>query len=244
MLWWQFLLLAIGSYLMGNINFAIIISRLKHRDIRTLGSGNPGTLNMSRNFGMGIGVLTLLLDMLKGALPTFLGYILYIDKYFVGTTLPINEIAMVGCGFFAVLGHIFPVFMRFKGGKGIATTIGVFMVCSPLVTAISGVLAIVFILITEMGAMGSFIATTPGAISTCYLVYKNYIEMQATNPLQIILVGATNLFIVAIIALTWIAHRQNIKRLLAGEEHPTNWMQMIREAKIKRKNKKNKEINK
>ena len=74
MLWWQFLLLAIGSYLMGNINFAIIISKLKKSDIRKLGSGNPGTLNMSRNFGLGIGVLTLVLDIVKGALPTFIGY--------------------------------------------------------------------------------------------------------------------------------------------------------------------------
>ncbi len=243
MLWWQFLLLAVGSYLIGNVNFAIIISKLKHRDIRKIGSGNPGTLNMSRNFGMGIGVLTLVLDILKGAIPTFVGYIIYMDKGFAGTELPISQIAMVGCGFFAVLGHIFPVFMRFKGGKGIATTIGVFMVCSPIVTASSGVIAIVFILITEIGAMGSFIATTPGAIATSYSVYKNYIENQPVNTLQIMLVAITNLFIIAIIVLTWVAHRQNIKRLLAGEEHPTNWMQMIREAKIKRKNKKNKTEN-
>ncbi|MBR6737971.1 MAG: glycerol-3-phosphate acyltransferase [Clostridia bacterium] len=244
MLWWQFLLLAIGSYLMGNVNFAIIISKLKKRDIRTLGSGNPGTLNMSRNFGMGIGVLTLVLDMLKGAIPTFVGYIIYKDMVFAGSTLPISEVVMVGCGFFAVLGHIFPVFMRFKGGKGIATTIGVFMVCSPLVTAISGVVAIAFILITEIGAMGSFIATTPGAIATSYSVYKYYVEAQVQSPLQITLVAVANVFIIAIIILTWIAHRQNIKRLITSEEHPTNWMQMIREAKIKRKNKKNKLENK
>ncbi len=238
MLWWQFLLLAIGSYLMGNVNFAIIISKLKKRDIRTLGSGNPGTLNMSRNFGLGIGVLTLLLDIVKGALPTFIGFIIYKDMYFLNTTLPINEVAKVGCGFFAVLGHIFPVFMKFKGGKGIATTIGVFFVCNPLVALISGALAIVFILITEVGAMGSFIATTPGAILACYSVYKNYFEGQAPTPLNYALIAVTNLFIVSIILLTWYAHRKNITRMLTDEEHPTNWLQMIRESKIKRKNKK------
>ena len=184
-LWWQFILLAIGSYFMGNINFAIIISKLKKRDIRTLGSGNPGTMNMSRNFGLKIGVLTLVLDMLKGAIPTFVAFIIYKDMYFVGTTLPINQIAMVGCGFFAVLGHIFPIFMRFKGGKGIATTIGVFFVCNPLVALISGILAIAFILITEVGAMGSFIATTPGAIVACYSVYKYYIEAQTLSVMKI-----------------------------------------------------------
>ncbi len=243
MLWWQFLLLAIGSYLMGNINFAIIISKLKKRDIRTLGSGNPGTLNMSRNFGLGIGVLTLLLDIVKGALPTFIGFIIYKDTYFVNTTLPINEVAKVGCGFFAVLGHIFPVFMKFKGGKGIATTIGVFLVCNPLVALVSGVLAIVFILITEVGAMGSFIATTPGAIVACYSVYTNYFEGQLPTPLNYVLIAITNLFIVSIILLTWYAHRKNITRMLTDEEHPTNWLQMIRESKIKRKNKKNKTEN-
>ena len=244
MLWWQFLLLAIGSYLMGNINFAIIISKLKKSDIRKLGSGNPGTLNMSRNFGLGIGVLTLVLDIIKGALPTFIGYIIYKDMYFVGTSLPINQIAMVGCGFFAVLGHIFPVFMKFKGGKGIATTIGVFAVCNPLVALISGALAIAFILITEIGAMGSFIATTPGAIVACYSVYKYYIQAQSITLLNSILAGITNLFIVSIILLTWYAHRKNINRMLTEEEHPTNWLQMIREAKIKRKNKQNKTENK
>lgn len=243
MLWWQFLLLAIGSYLMGNINFAIIISKIKKRDIRKLGSGNPGTLNMSRNFGLGIGVLTLVLDIVKGALPTFLGYIIYKDMYFVGTSLPINQIAKVGCGFFAVLGHIFPVFMKFKGGKGIATTIGVFAVCNPLVAVISGALAILFILITEIGAMGSFIATTPGAIVACYSVYKYYIQAQSITLLNSLLAAITNLFIVSIILLTWYAHRKNIARMLTDEEHPTNWLQMIRESKIKRKNKQNKTEN-
>lgn len=233
-LWWQFLLLAIGSYLMGNINFAILISKLKKRDIRTLGSGNPGTLNMSRNFGLKIGLLTLVLDILKGAIPTFVGFILYKDLLFLGTDLPISQVTMVGCGFFAVLGHIFPVFMKFKGGKGIATTIGVFCVCNPLVALISGALAIVFILITEIGAMGSFIATTPGAIFACYQAYKNYINVTpSTN--AVILAIVTNFFIVSIIILTWYAHRQNIKRMITDEEHPTNWLQMIRESIIKKK---------
>ena len=238
MLWWQFLLLAVGSYLIGNVNFAIIISKLKKRDIRTLGSGNPGTLNMSRNFGLKIGVLTLLLDILKGVIPTLVGYLIYNDTYFIGTTLSIEMVAKVGCGFFAVLGHVFPVFMKFKGGKGIATTIGVFAVCNPIIALISGALAIAFILFTEIGAMGSFIATTPGAIAMCYSVYQDYILARAVTVNNIILAAVTNLFALAIIVLTWYAHRKNIKRLLTEEEHPTNWRQIIRESRIKKKNKK------
>ena len=100
--WWQFLLLAIGSYLLGSVNFAVIISKLKHKDIRTAGSGNPGTLNMSRTFGLGIGVLTLLLDILKGAIPTLVAILVY-DKYcFEGTDLSVGMVIKVACGFFAV----------------------------------------------------------------------------------------------------------------------------------------------
>ncbi len=240
-LWWQFLLLAVFSYFMGNINFAIIISKLKKKDIRTLGSGNPGTLNMSRNFGLKIGLLTLVLDMLKGAIPTFLGFILYQNCFFEGTAIPVHMISKVACGFCAVLGHIFPVLMKFKGGKGIATTIGVFFVCNPLVGLISGVLAIVFILITEIGAMGSFIATTPGAFFTCYYIYKEFMKAQLVAGVnlsfQTTLTLISSVFVIGIIFLTWYAHRQNIKRMLVGEEHPTNWLQMLKEMKYKKKTK-------
>ncbi len=239
-LWWQFLILAILSYFVGNINFAVIISKIKKNDIRKIGSGNPGTLNMSRTFGLKIGVLVLVLDILKGVVPTLVGYLLYNGYYFNQTTLPISLIAKVLCGFFAVLGHVFPAFMKFKGGKGIATTIGVFAVCNIWVALISGVIAIGFILITEVGSMGSFIATTPGAIAACLAVYENYILANSITTGQIIAASITNFLIVGIIFLTWYAHRQNIKRLLAGEEHPTNWLQMLKEASIKKKAKKDK----
>ena len=236
--WWQFLLLAIGSYLLGSVNFAVIISKLKHKDIRTAGSGNPGTLNMSRTFGLGIGVLTLVLDMVKGAIPALVGWYLYVNYTFIGTELSVSMLTQVMCGFFAVLGHVFPIFMKFKGGKGIATTIGVFAVCNWKVALISGVIAIIFILFTEIGSMGSFIATTPGAISACYYVYTRYIAVQSITIAKVLVAGLSNLFIVLIIILTWYAHRKNIERLIAGEEHPTNWLQMIRESIIKKRLKK------
>lgn len=242
---WEFALLAIGSYLIGNINFAVIISKLKKQDIRKMGSGNPGTLNMSRNFGIKIGLLTLVLDMLKGVVPTLVGYLIYRNVEFVSSNMPISLMARVFCGFFVVLGHVFPVFMRFKGGKGIATTIGVFMVCNWWVGIICGVLAIVFIMFTEIGSMGSFIATTPAAIAELYNVYSEYVAQGAGGIVgQITVVAIANLAIVGIVFLTWYAHRKNIQRLIAGEEHPTNWYQMIREKSIKKKAKKNKEENK
>ncbi len=237
-LWWQFLLLAIGSYLIGNINFAVIISKLKGNDIRKVGSGNPGTLNMSRTFGLKIGVLVVLLDILKGVVPTLAAYFIYKDYFFNNTTLPISLIAKVMCGFFAVLGHVFPALMKFKGGKGIATTIGVFAVCNIWVALISGAIAIIFILLTEVGSMGSFIATTPGAIATSLEVYKSYVLLNSITSGQIIAASITNLFIVGIIILTWYAHRQNIKRLITGQEHPTNWLQTITESVMEKQKKK------
>ena len=75
--WWAFALLIISSYLIGNINFAILISKAKHNDITHVGSGNPGTMNMSRAFGLKIGLLTLILDILKGAFPTLIGALVF-----------------------------------------------------------------------------------------------------------------------------------------------------------------------
>ena len=239
-LWWQLLLFIIGSYLIGSINFAVIISKLKKRDIRSIGSGNPGTLNMSRNFGIGIGVLTLVLDIVKGIVPTLTAMLVYNSYFFEGTTLGVGLFAKVTSGFFVVLGHVFPIFMKFKGGKGIATTIGVFAVCNIWIAIISGVIAVVFILFTEIGSMGSFIATTPGAIATCYSVCMDYIYNQPLGVDSGLLAGLSNLFVVLIIVLTWYAHRKNIERLIAGEEHPTNWLQMIKESVLKKRNKKSK----
>ena len=84
---WLLAGLVLASYFVGNINFALIISKLKKSDVRKLGSGNPGTLNMSRNFGLKIGLLTLFLDMLKGAIPTLVGYFAFYGV-FVGEGTP------------------------------------------------------------------------------------------------------------------------------------------------------------
>ena len=75
--WWKFLILIIGSYLIGNIFFARIISKAKHYDINKKGSGNPGTMNVLRNLGFGMGLLTLVLDMLKGIIPAIVGFYLF-----------------------------------------------------------------------------------------------------------------------------------------------------------------------
>ena len=116
-IWWILLIMAVGSYLIGSINFSIIISRRKGRDIRSVGSGNPGMMNMSRNFGLKTGVAILLLDMLKGGVPTFIGWVVFRGDLLEGTTFVISDMTKYLCGFFAVLGHIFPVLSEVQRRK-------------------------------------------------------------------------------------------------------------------------------
>lgn len=235
-IWWILLLMAVFSYLVGSINFSIIISRLKGKDIRQMGSGNPGMMNMSRNYGLKTGVAILLLDMLKGIVPTLVGLLAFKGKILAGTDFILSDATGYMCGFFAVLGHIFPFYLKFKGGKGISTTIGVFVIVSPLVGIISALCGLAFILITNMGAMGSLIAVTPPAIYAEVYLYINYLYIKGIgyvqpSPALAGCIFATVIIVFGIFILTWVAHRRNIHRLIEGEEHQTTWSGMIRKYK-------------
>ncbi len=233
------IILAISSYFIGNINWALIISKSKKGDIRKLGSGNPGTLNMSRNFGLKLGLLTFFLDIMKGAIPTLVAFLLTKNRYFDGTDFVVADFAMYLCGLLAVTGHIFPVFLKFKGGKGIASTIGVFLISSSLfgwewavVLIMALVAALVFIYFTEFGAMGSFIAITPPAIGTAIRLFLKYNESSFIQTSTYLVIS--NLIILTISLLTLLAHRHNIERMLAGEEHPTSIKGMVIKMKLKK----------
>ncbi len=238
------ILFAVGSYLFGNINWAILISKYKKTDIRKLGSGNPGTLNMSRNLGLKAGLLTFFLDIMKGATPVLIAFFVMRGKVFEGTDFLVVDFAVFLCGLCAVLGHIYPVFFKFKGGKGIASTIGVFLVCSSVfgwewaVVAIMALVAAgVFIYFTEFGAMGSFIAITPPAIGNAIRLYLTYNSTSNLTSYTFYII--TNVLIFAICLFTWCAHRNNIKRMLAGDEHPTSIKEMVVKMKLKKAQEKN-----
>lgn len=236
---WILFILAICSYLLGNVNWALIISKMKNTDIRKMGSGNPGTLNMSRNLGLKFGLLTFFLDIMKGVIPTLVAFFLLKDKYFDDCGYVVGDFAIYLCGLCAVLGHIYPVFLKFKGGKGIATTIGVFLVCScaygatwTAVVIMALVAALAFIYFTEFGAMGSFIAITPPAVGASirlFLLYGTNLDSKT-----ITFYVLSNMLIFAICLFTWFAHRLNIKRMLAGEEHPTSIKEMVVKMKAKK----------
>ncbi len=242
--WVIFGVIALLSYMFGNINFAIIISKLKKNDIRKLGSGNPGTLNMSRNFGLKTGILTLFLDALKGAIPCLIGFFVFKKVYVDTTSFLLADLAKYFFGLCAVLGHIYPVVFKFKGGKGIATTIGVLTACSctegiawAVVAIMAIVAAVVFIYVTEFGAMGSFIAITPPAVANSICMFMTYYKF-STYSNEFILYIITVFILLLICFFTWFAHRKNIERMLSGEEHATSIKEMIvrfKESKKKRK---------
>lgn len=234
-LWWSFALLIVGSYLFGSLNNAIILTSLLGKDIRKMGSGNPGTMNVSRTLGLKAALLILVLDILKGVVPTLIATLVFSDELFESSTLPVSVMAKYMAGFFAVLGHIFPCYYKFKGGKGIATTIGVFLVCNTVVALIFAVVALCFILITGIGSMGSFLATTPPAIFASISIYSEYLVKEPVAEYKIAYLIFVNAFIMGIVVLTWVAHRQNIKRLLSGDEHPTEWLQMIKDISLKKR---------
>ena len=231
------------SYLFGSINWALIISKIKRSDIRRMGSGNPGTLNMSRNFGLKFGLLTFVLDVLKGVIPTLVAFFVFRGATFPGSGFYIYDFAVCLCGLCVVLGHIYPVYFKFKGGKGIASTIGVFLVTESvhgigwgMVAVMALVAAAVFIYLTEFGAMGSFIAITPPAISGSIRLFLTYGQISTETP-DVTIVAfhiVTNMLILAICFFTWFAHRKNIERMLAGDEHPTSFKGMLVKAKAKK----------
>jgi len=199
MIWWHIVLVVIISYLFGNISFARIISRLKNNDITKLGSGNPGSTNMLRNFGLKIGLINLFLDMLKGFIPALATALIF-------KTQP----AMLYIsGLSVIIGHIYPVVYKFKGGKGIATLIGFFFACDWLATLIVVVIAAVSWLIFQYGSVASFICVT-------VLTVWEGIGAKATLPLNESKIICILLF--CIFLLTWYAHRGNIERLLFGKE--------------------------
>lgn len=196
------ILCVIGSYFIGNINNALIISKLKKKDIREMGSGNPGTMNMIRNFGIVIGGLTLLIDVLKGVIPALLGWYLLGERFTFGA----DKAGIYICGLSVIIGHIFPVFLKFKGGKGIASTIGVCIVINPWLTAISFLAGIIFLAFTKMGAATSFVIIS---VPLMYAAYNSEGDIVSL------------ILLFALFILPFIKHFENIKKLFSGTENKT-----------------------
>jgi len=220
-------ILVVISYFIGNFNFARIISKIKHNDITKSGSGNPGATNMLRTYGFGIGILTLTLDAIKGVIPALTGFLL-----FGGAGGGIEaQVALYACGDATIIGHIYPVIYKFKGGKGISTTLGVFAVADPLVMLVVFVGAFIYVYFFEYVSVASLLITT---ILTIIEVCK--IPESADPSLAL----TVRILIFAIFCLTWFAHRANIRRLLVGKENKASLRKAFK--KLKKQEKKQEKI--
>ena len=189
--------MVLGSYLVGNISVARIVSRHKHSDITKLGSGNPGSTNMLRNFGFKVGFFNFLMDVTKGVVPTLVVYLIFGSK-----------VMLYIAGISTIMGHIYPVVFGFKGGKGIATMLGVFLVANPIITVIVILIAAGSWLCFEYGSVASFLCVT------ALTVIEGFNAKSLAQPDQNIVC----ILLFAIFCVTWLAHRGNIVRLLVGKE--------------------------
>ncbi|MBE7076867.1 MAG: glycerol-3-phosphate 1-O-acyltransferase PlsY [Clostridiales bacterium] len=207
--YFYYIVLAIVSYFIGNITWARIIAKANSGDITKSGSGNPGTLNTWRAFGFWPGVLTFVLDMVKGVIPCLVAYFLF--KHIDGCN---GEIAVYVAGFSVVLGHIFPVLFKFKGGKGIATSVGVFLVANWLVALILFLVMFISMLFIKYASI----------LTIGFVIVMSIVEICLCSPANWI----NYILISGILVLVLYAHRKNIARLLTGKENKTELLKMIK----------------
>ncbi len=199
----------LSSYFIGSVSSAVIISKLMSgKDIREEGSGNAGATNMLRVHGKGAGALTLVCDILKGVIAILLSMLFDMwlksaapDSIFIGNLAYI-------AGFFAVIGHDFPIFFKFCGGKGVATSLGVVLMLNWKIGLIVLALALIIMIVSRYVSLGSITA----AVSYPILVIGFMVGSEKWNVFYIL--SAVLMALVLILK-----HHANISRLLKGEEN-------------------------
>lgn len=189
------------GYVVGSFSTGYIMGLMNHVDIREMGSGNAGTTNAFRTLGKKAGIITLVGDLLKAILVVLLiRFVIYKDVDYV-------KLLELICGFGCVLGHNFPVWLKFHGGKGIAVTAGVFIAIDPWILPVGLPLFAVLVLTTKYVSVGSL------AVLTLFPIW-NAIRFTA-EPYYAWIVAVSCMYTV----MAFIQHRQNIKRLMNGTEN-------------------------
>ena len=196
------------GYVLGMFQTGYIYGKLHHVDIRQHGSGNAGATNTLRTLGWKAGLITFAGDLGKAMLAMLIGWILFRDKYADGVKL-----LEMYAGFGAVLGHNFPFYMKFKGGKGIACTAGFILAFYPPMAPLCLLLFIVTVAVTRYVSLGSIVVMICFWVQLVLYGQLGHLNVNSNLILEIYIVGA--LFSVMGI---W-RHRENIKRLLAGKEN-------------------------
>ena len=202
------LVTVVAAYLIGSISFAVIFAKaFMKKDVRELGSGNAGATNVLRNAGVVPGLLTFLCDALKGFAASYMGYAIF-DYIHTQTNSEWSYAIYAAylCGAACMLGHILPIFFEFKGGKGVATSVGIFAVCCPIAIVIGLSVFILCVIFTRYVSLGSVLAATVVVIFS--IIFHN----DAANILpQIILAAIMGAMVIG-------KPKENIKRLLNGTE--------------------------
>ena len=200
---------AVAAYFLGSINFAIMISKKQyHQDIRAHGSGNAGMTNMMRTYGKRAAVLTFAGDALKAIVAGLIGY------------LALGYLGAHIAGVFCVVGHMFPVFFNFKGGKGVVTTAASMLVCNPFVFLIELVLYVAIVAIWKYISLASIM---------CALLYPVLLHGMDT---LINGVAPYGIFTVIIAVLVVVKHKENIKRLLNRSENKFSFKKSVKKEEV------------
>lgn len=200
--WWQFLVVCICSYLIGATNFAILFSRLiKLQDVRKFGSGNAGSTNMFRVYGLPLGILTFMCDAFKGVVCIF------VSKWVFSSALADQALTqlMYFAGMFAIIGHVLPVYYNFRGGKGVAPSIGCMFALHPTFALCLVLPLFIVVLIFDRTSVASI------ALSIIVLVWAWVAVFPSKD-----FVCALCLTVIYLLVL--FAHRGNIARLIKGQE--------------------------
>lgn len=198
------IIVVVVAYLIGSIPFGYLIVRQKvGEDVRESGSGGTGATNVSRRAGKAAGVVTLVLDALKGVLA------IVVAQMLIGEGGPFIDWLTAAAAIAAIAGHIFPVWLRFRGGKGVATGVGVFLMLAPVAVMCAGIVFLALVFITKYISLGSIVA----AAMIPLFVFMDMVFSQPISDLRPLLTAAA-----AVAMLIIFAHRGNIRRLAEGTE--------------------------
>lgn len=202
------IIVAIISYLIGSIMFSVIFTKkIAGFDVRTKGSGNAGSTNVLRTAGKKVAIITLICDILKGVVAVLIGYIVgKLTKASVET----SQMLILTAGVMVVLGHTFPIFFKFKGGKGVATSLGVLLMINWKIGLICLVFALLIMAVSRMVSLGSISAAILFPV-LCIFINENYLIK--ANHFGYVLFG------IILCLLVVFNHRSNLKRIINGKEN-------------------------
>lgn len=213
---------AVIAYLLGSLNFAVILTRKSKKDIRTMGSGNAGFTNMLRSVGTGPAVLTFVFDFVKGALAVAIGWWIF-SGVAAADGVTLSEYTTYGrylAGLFAIIGHMFPVYFGFRGGKGVVTTAAMMAVVDwrVFLMVISTFLIIFFC--TKIISLGSCACAALYGVYTCiatyFFDYLPHLGQPECFRFRYVILSTIAATLIGLLVI--IKHKDNIGRLFRGEE--------------------------